>query len=129
MKIDYSAKGNNFKTKAFTEEEISIISGIGLLSRGRKISDYSSEYYLDELVQYFPKKEDRAAYATPYVAKKLGTACNGIDPCIVSWWENPAEYQLVNKYPYVYGYGYRKLTSNSDEQYKIAVRPTIHLKY
>lgn len=128
-KIDYSAKGNNFKTKAFTEEEISIISGIGLLSRGRKISDYSSEYYLDELVQYFPKKEDRAAYATPYVAKKLGTACNGIDPCIVSWWENPAEYQLVNKYPYVYGYGYRKLTSNSDEQYKIAVRPTIHLKY
>ena len=126
-KIDYSAKGNNFKTKAFTEEEISIISGIGLLSRGRKISDYSSEYYLDELVQYFPKKEDRAAYATPYVAKKLGTACNGIDPCIVSWWENPAEYQLVNKYPYVYGYGYRKLTSNSDEQYKIAVRPTIHL--
>ena len=128
-KIDYSAKGNNFKTKAFTEEEISIISGIGLLSRGRKISDYSSEYYLDELVQYFPKKEDRAAYATPYVAKKLGTACNGIDPCIVSWWENPAEYQLVNKYPYVYGCGYRKLTSNSDEQYKIAVRPTIHLKY
>ena len=128
-KIDYSAKGNNFKTKAFTEEEISIISGIGLLSRGRKISDYSSEYYLDELVQYFPKKEDRAAYATPYVAKKLGTACNGIDPCIVSWWENPAEYQPVNKYPYVYGYGYRKLTSNSDEQYKIAVRPTIHLKY
>ena len=128
-KIDYSAKGNNFKTKAFTEEEISIISGIGLLSRGRKISDYSSEYYLDELVQYFPKKEDRAAYATPYVAKKLGTACNGIDPCIVSWWENPAEYQLINKYPYVYGYGYRKLTSNSDEQYKIAVRPTIHLKY
>ena len=128
-KIDYSAKGNNFKTKAFTEEEISIISGIGLLSRGRKISDYSSEYYLDELVQYFPKKEDRAAYATPYVAKKLGTACNGIDPCIVSWWENPAEYQLVNKYPYVYGYGYRKLTSNSDEQYEIAVRPTIHLKY
>ena len=128
-KIDYSAKGNNFKTKAFTEEEISIISGIGLLSRGRKISDYSSEYYSDELVQYFPKKEDRAAYATPYVAKKLGTACNGIDPCIVSWWENPAEYQLVNKYPYVYGYGYRKLTSNSDEQYKIAVRPTIHLKY
>ena len=128
-KIDYSAKGNNFKTKAFTEEEISIISGIGLLSRGRKISDYSSESYLDELVQYFPKKEDRAAYATPYVAKKLGTACNGIDPCIVSWWENPAEYQLVNKYPYVYGYGYRKLTSNSDEQYKIAVRPTIHLKY
>ena len=83
---DYSGAGKSFKSNAFTIEEQSKISEIKLIGDG-------------DLDTYFPNNEGIAAYATKYVANKLGTKYCSY-PCTVHWWRYGSKYDK-NGYPYI----------------------------